>query len=359
MAIQKTTTGSISRLEIQDFIAREYPSFTLTSDIQNNSIRTCQWFLNIGFRALTVWTINPEQQTAIETELEAISKGERRLRKFKQKQPQISTNFKLSPLHKSAYATAREMIKVNNANECTIHQLQEIAARYPGLQLDCNYPELLNSPDQKMNVVNMVMNASTQVFSIDHSIMAAHYKQILKWSRENKKEIKASMKNPDLFDALLRGDLKHGYELSPGDLEKLIAWHFLSTEENEKSEENPQPDNAYAHPSYSTVQLIVLAYKNSCSGQLNEEQILQFISNHFPGLFIENATNYKRNLNRFIRTTLGGKATQYFKFTWTWKAIDDQREWCRTKKVSRNYLITISGQPNLSPLLTRDQPSLI
>lgn len=344
MAINKSSTGSRTRAEIMDFIAREYPSFPLTDYILKRSIRGCPWFLNVGFKYLSVWRINAELRTEIEEEMEmeAIVRNIRKLQRLPTTQP--ATTFHLDPLNKSAHESIGELVAINTSHGCTIRELEEIATRFSGgLHLNC--PELLDSPERRIKIVDMSMSVHCYSISIDQSIMAQVYKQILKVSRENAMKIKAAMEDPEDFEALMRGDLKHGFDASPEDFDKLVDWIFTSREDKDEGKENQGPKRDFPYPPFSTDQLIALAYKNSCCGQLSVIQLYQFISKHFPVFSVPDAECYQKRAFYYyhLKVKFSGKMRLYCKIHWTWAFADDQLELSRSKpeeKVSVYSLIT-------------------
>lgn len=325
MALLKSSIQTMTKLELIDFISREFPGYPHSVRNSLQAFHTLTWFTNIGFPGLSVWAIQPSFRAEIESDVEAIYKEKSLLRKYKeppgkQKQQQPKIPKSELNLQNRYFQTVNEVVQVNT-NGCSVDDIHGIVAKHGDLiHLHC--PDLKGA-SFKIKITDFHAKKNIQYFSIDPVILAEHHRKILDWTKENEAEVKASMKNPQDFDALLRGELKHGYDLCPTrvteDVGQLLVWCFRREKPDEIRVD-------YPHAMYSKEQLIVLAFQNSHFGRLTLGQILDFSIHHFRGYHFHATKDthtrvFRTNLKRF-----DAKADNILRMTSIWKPLEGGSE---------------------------------
>lgn len=313
IALLKSPTETMTKPELVDFIHHEFPGCPHPS-VPLKQFKKLLWFVNVGFPYLSVWAVKPECRAEIESEIEAIYKEEQSsLLKYKAQPPVGQPPKPEMDLQSRVYFQAIREAVQGNANGCSVADLQEIGAKHRE-HIHQYWPEPVN-PSTKIKITDFRAKQKIPVYSIDPAVQAEQHARVMNWSRENEAEVEASMRNPQDFEALLRGDLKHGFDLCPDtrDLAQLIVW----TVKREKRDEIRV--GGYSCPPYSKSQLIVLAFQNSRHGRLTMGEILDFVNDHFRGHYFQSSKHaqFNESLNK-----LSVHVEYLQRMSSTWKPLD-------------------------------------
>lgn len=266
-AIQKSSTDSISTHELMCVLRQTAP---VSNRYCQHTLSSSPWFMKLGKASLYVWTINPAKLSENEAVTQRIANGD----------PVASSRMDPSSIEEPS----KEQLLISrlvrhglhiSAHGFIVPEAEELLRKeFPGEKIFLHCPLL--DPERKYQLKDYHIKYTLKLWSMDTARMTSY----LRDAASNELNIRKAMQSPGLFPSMLRGQLKHGYDI-PGHADRMLAWDVEVKEEGEnmrklnklwpKSEKN-----------WNNV-LIALALKNSVSGKLSANQTMVFIERHFRG----------------------------------------------------------------------------
>lgn len=262
VVIQESSTFSLGVPELASRLGRSEKQIRST-------LRSSDWFLNNnpGITCFPIWTINPEKLMEIEEVTQKIPKS--RFRKLRR-----SLNINRRPHCRVLLPWLIRHGLQLSASEFTVAQVKQLSQRdFSRDQVILHCPQLdfgkiysLDKYKYKTTVKMSSMNADLM-------------KRYLQEAVSQEENIRRAMKNPGQVQDMLKGQLKHGYDLtSCKSMSGFVIWDL------EEKELGPKKNKKSVKPNknFNSI-LIALALKNSVSGRLSWEQTVNFIESHFHG----------------------------------------------------------------------------
>lgn len=290
-AIRGSSTGSLSTLEILNLFTKEYPPLSIIN-IHKITMKYDDWFINIGNRAMAIFVVSPDKHEEIdaaadEVRLQAINwKGDGSTG------PQQDETVSIFVRH------ALQLMFFRGFN---LNQATKFVKKTFGDTVHLNWTL---HEDKQYSFSTFTVCWSVNVWGLDHDLMEQEFEEMLLVARERKKEIQSYMRHPEDFEALLRGDLKHGLL----DYSKIqLIWHVATA----AAEKVPEVEENLKSPPISIRQLVLLAFKNSNCGQLMSRDILKFLRTTFT------QRSYPLGRFSFITGFARHTSSQVYQVFWT------------------------------------------